>query len=138
MRGFPNNSIDSPPPLLGMPFFSVSAGIDRGTSGRAGASGIALNGIEAISEHGALWISTASRTDRVEITIRDNGEGIREDHLQRVFDPYFTTKSSGSGLGLPLSKMIVEVLRMILEKEGHTVETAGSGNEGLSDQDITL
>jgi len=67
-----------------------------------------LNSIEAISEHGTLGIATASKNDLVEITIRDNGEGIREEHLSRVFDPYFTTKSSGSGLGLPLSKMIVE------------------------------
>ena len=40
--------------------------------------------------------------------MEDNGEGIREEDLPRVFDPYFSTKSSGSGLGLPLSKRIVE------------------------------
>ena len=44
----------------------------------------------------------------MEIAVRDDGEGIREEDLPRVFDPYFTTKRSGSGLGLPLSKMIVE------------------------------
>jgi len=69
---------------------------------------IVLNSIEAISEQGELRISTTNPNGRVEIILRDDGEGIREDHLPRVFDPYFTTKSSGSGLGLPLSKMIVE------------------------------
>ena len=69
---------------------------------------IVLNSIEAIPEQGELRISTKNPNGRVEIILRDDGEGIREDHLPRVFDPYFTTKSSGSGLGLPLSKMIVE------------------------------
>ena len=69
---------------------------------------IILNSIEAIPSGGTLQVSTRSRSGRVEIAVKDNGEGIREEDLPRVFDPYFTTKSSGSGLGLPLSKMIVE------------------------------
>jgi signal transduction histidine kinase len=69
---------------------------------------IVLNSIEAISDHGTLRVSTTSQTGRVEISVRDDGEGIREEDLPRVFDPYFTTKSNGSGLGLPLSKMIIE------------------------------
>jgi signal transduction histidine kinase len=69
---------------------------------------IVLNSIEAISDHGTLQVSTTSRTGRVQIAVRDDGEGVREEDLPRVFDPYFTTKSSGSGLGLPLSKMIIE------------------------------
>ncbi|MBN2552506.1 MAG: hypothetical protein JXB06_07035 [Spirochaetales bacterium] len=69
---------------------------------------ITLNSIEALSENGALRVSTASRADGVEISVRDDGEGIRDEDLPRVFDPYFTTKSGGSGLGLPLSKMIIE------------------------------
>ena len=69
---------------------------------------ILLNSIEAIPDRGALQISTRSRAGGVEISVKDNGEGIREEDLPRVFDPYFTTKSTGSGLGLPLSKMIVE------------------------------
>ena len=69
---------------------------------------ITLNSIEALSENGVLRVSTASRDGRVELSVRDDGEGIREEDLPRVFDPYFTTKSGGSGLGLPLSKMIIE------------------------------
>lgn len=69
---------------------------------------IVLNSIEAIPDRGALQVSTRTRAGRVEISVADNGEGIREEDLPRVFDPYFTTKGSGSGLGLPLSKMIVE------------------------------
>lgn len=40
-------------------------------------------------------------TDYVKISIRDSGEGIREEYLGRIFDPYFTTKKKGRGLGLP-------------------------------------
>jgi PAS domain S-box-containing protein len=39
-------------------------------------------------------------TDYVKISVRDSGEGIREEHLGRIFDPYFTTKKKGRGLGL--------------------------------------
>lgn len=44
----------------------------------------------------------------VKISIRDQGMGIREEHLQKIFDPYFTTKSGGSGLGLATSYSIVK------------------------------
>lgn len=45
---------------------------------------------------------------RVSITIRDNGPGIAEDVLPRIFDPYFTTRRAGTGLGLAIAKNIVE------------------------------
>jgi signal transduction histidine kinase len=69
---------------------------------------IILNSIESITDEGTLRVSTKSRSGRVEIAVKDDGEGIREEDLPRIFDPYFTTKSGGSGLGLPLSKMIIE------------------------------
>jgi len=42
------------------------------------------------------------------IIIRDNGQGIRKEDLYYVFDPYFTTKSRGSGIGLALCKKTIE------------------------------
>ncbi|OFW41029.1 MAG: hypothetical protein A3J29_13570 [Acidobacteria bacterium RIFCSPLOWO2_12_FULL_67_14b] len=47
---------------------------------------------------------------RVAVTIRDNGRGIAEDDLPRIFDPYFTTRRAGTGLGLAIAKNIVEGL----------------------------
>ena len=57
-----------------------------------------------------VTISTCIDIDRVRITIADCGIGISADDLGRVFDPYFTTKRGGTGLGLPIAKNIVEGL----------------------------
>jgi signal transduction histidine kinase len=46
----------------------------------------------------------------VVISIRDRGVGIASDHMRHIFDPYFTTRRAGTGLGLPISKNIIEGL----------------------------
>ena len=47
---------------------------------------------------------------RVAITIRDNGKGIAEDDLPRIFDPYFTTRRAGTGLGLAIAKNVIDAM----------------------------
>jgi PAS domain S-box-containing protein len=60
----------------------------------------------------SAWIKINARTtsDTVEISVRDNGGGIPPDILDRIFDPYFTTKEEGkgSGIGLYMAKKIIE------------------------------
>lgn len=51
------------------------------------------------------------------MTFTDNGPGIADEHLQRVFDPYFTTRKSGTGLGLALTKSIVVMHQGSIEVE---------------------
>ena len=69
------------------------------------------NGIQAIpetSENPKIEVNVFSDETTVKITVMDNGSGISEDNKPKVFEPKFTTKSSGMGLGLPMIKNIVE------------------------------
>ena len=50
-----------------------------------------------------LWVSTKDVSDQVQIGIKDNGAGIPEEILNKIFEPFMTTKPSGSGTGLGLS-----------------------------------
>lgn len=67
-----------------------------------------LNAIQAMEQGGRLTVRTAVIARTIVISIRDTGVGISEKNLGRIFDPYFTTKSDGTGLGLAMSAKIVE------------------------------
>jgi signal transduction histidine kinase len=62
------------------------------------------------TEEPLVRVATRRAGDRVTITVSDRGAGINPADLPRVFDPYFTTKRGGTGLGLPITKNIVEGL----------------------------
>ncbi len=64
---------------------------------------ILVNARQAIKEKGEIRITTSLKDKKVNITIRDNGIGIPESDLTRIFDPGFTTKGVGVGTGLGLS-----------------------------------
>ena len=57
-----------------------------------------------------LTIATRSEDDFLRVSITDNGHGISTENLARLFNPFFTTKSEGMGLGLSISRQIVEAL----------------------------
>ena len=69
-----------------------------------------LNAIQAAAEGGAVAVSTRldSLRSRIEVRFTDNGPGIPPDALPKIFEPFFTTKGSGTGLGLPITKKIIE------------------------------
>ncbi|MCZ8217753.1 MAG: ATP-binding protein, partial [Cyclobacteriaceae bacterium] len=56
---------------------------------------------------GVLTINTALKDDTVTISIHDNGKGIPQEDLNKLFDPFFTAKKSGMGLGLTSVKNIL-------------------------------
>ncbi len=69
---------------------------------------VIANAIQAMPDGGELRIAFHQEGDRLVITFRDNGAGIDPDVAKRVFEPFFTTKREGIGLGLFLSRSIVE------------------------------
>jgi len=81
---------------------------------------LVLNAVQAMPEGGVISIGgevvemsadNALALDAgryVQLTLRDEGTGIRKEHLKKVFDPYFTTKQKGSGLGLAVAHSVIE------------------------------
>jgi len=67
------------------------------------------NAADAVSAQGGgrVVLRTRGTRDRVEIAVEDNGVGIERDALPRLFDPFFSTKEGGSGLGLALTHQII-------------------------------
>jgi len=69
---------------------------------------IIKNAIAAMPDGGSLTVSTESRGGRLHLSVCDTGVGIPEENLEKIFEPYFTTKDFGSGLGLTLVYKIVK------------------------------
>jgi two-component system sensor histidine kinase HydH len=68
-----------------------------------------LNALQAMKNGGQLMIASFTKgSGNVAIDIRDNGSGISADDLSKIFDPYFTTKPKGTGLGLTIVQKIIE------------------------------
>jgi PAS domain S-box-containing protein len=65
------------------------------------------NAIEAMPAGGTLIIETAWRGDEVEVSVTDTGHGMTEEQRRQLFKPFFSTKSGGTGLGLPLTQQII-------------------------------
>ena len=65
------------------------------------------NAIQAVGQEGRVTISLCSSGDGAALTVRDNGQGLPPEVLDKLFMPFFTTKRSGTGLGLAVSQAIV-------------------------------
>jgi signal transduction histidine kinase len=85
---------------------------------------LVLNGVQAMKRGGTLTIEAQPERERVAITVTDTGSGIPADVLPRIFDPYFTTRRGGLGLGLTLARRIVEAHGGTLDVES----TPGRGS----------
>jgi|GEM_PF-4329670 len=66
------------------------------------------NAVEAMGPGGRLRVKTCQENGSVEVHVSDTGPGIPPSERERIFEPFYSTKESGSGLGLALSRQIVE------------------------------
>jgi signal transduction histidine kinase len=76
---------------------------------------LVVNGLQASAPEGLVTIEAEEDGGMVLITVSDDGPGVPEGGRERIFDPLFTTKSSGSGLGLT-------IVQRVAEAHGATVE----------------
>ncbi len=83
--------------------------------------------------HPTVTVSTKKLTDKIQISVRDNGTGIPKEDVDKIFQPFFTTKPTGQGTGLGLSlayDIITKGHGGQLEVETHAVGRAGKENNG--------
>ncbi|MFU8769895.1 MAG: sensor histidine kinase, partial [Desulfotignum sp.] len=69
---------------------------------------ILLNCFQAVGKNGSVTIVTEFDAQTLSISFADNGPGIDEDILEKIWTPFFTTKDTGTGLGLGIVKNIIE------------------------------
>jgi len=71
-------------------------------------SNLITNAVQAMPQGGELIIGTSENPGAISISVQDTGEGIARENLKNLFNPFFTTKAKGQGLGLAVCKRILE------------------------------
>lgn len=85
---------------------------------------LVVNAVQAMPQGGKLTITASNEGESLTVVVQDSGVGIAQDSLARIFSPCFTTKAKGQGLGLAVSKRLVET-----QKESITVKSeVGKGS----------
>ncbi len=84
-----------------------------------------INAIQAIPDSGKIIMHVGEEKGAYKIEIRDTGNGISDENISKIFNPFFTTKERGSGLGLP-------IVRKIIEGHGGTIDIESSHGVGTS------
>ncbi|MBP2675961.1 MAG: multi-sensor signal transduction histidine kinase, partial [Deltaproteobacteria bacterium] len=85
-----------------------------------------LNALHAMPQGGTLGVRSCLEEDgkAIRIEVSDTGSGIRDEHINKVFQPFFTTKPKGTGLGLAISRQMVE-------QHGGTIDVANRPGGGV-------
>ena len=89
-------------------------------------SNLVSNAVQAVAVGGHLWLDYAAQADVIEVTVRDDGQGMSEETLRNLFQPFYSTKGDlGNGLGLYISREIVE-------RHGGTISVASVSGTGTT------
>ncbi len=83
------------------------------------------NALQAMPKGGRLRMSSALRGGRAVLTVSDTGAGIAEDNIERIWQPFFTTRHRGTGLGLSIA-------RNTISAHGGTIAVTGAPGEGAT------
>lgn len=86
-----------------------------------------LNASQAIHENGDIFVESGTQGNGVRVLIRDNGCGIKPEHLPMIFTPFFTTKPQGKGTGLGMS-----ISYGIIKKHKGEISVASEVNQGTT------
>jgi signal transduction histidine kinase len=84
-----------------------------------------INAVEAMPEGGALTITSALRNSWLAIEVQDTGQGLTRDEVARIFEPFYTTKAGGTGLGLAVSYGIIQ-------QHGGRIEVQSAPGQGTT------
>jgi two-component system sensor histidine kinase HydH len=88
--------------------------------------GLALNAAQALGETGNIVLRASADDDRVRVDVCDDGPGVPADLEGQIFEPFVTTKATGTGLGLPMAARIVQAHGGSLD----LIPGAGAGGDG--------
>jgi PAS domain S-box-containing protein len=69
---------------------------------------LTMNAVQAMPKGGKLVIECSKKDRSLGVTVRDTGEGVAPENLEKIFNPFFTTKAKGQGLGLAVCKRLIE------------------------------
>ena len=107
--------------------FTSESAVLKGNEGRLHQAmmNIIANAEQAIQEEGTMEITTRRVGDHMEIVVVDDGEGIPEENLIKISDPFFTTKAPGEGTGLGLF-----ITFSIIEEHNGTIQVESNPGEG--------
>jgi two-component system NtrC family sensor kinase len=84
-----------------------------------------FNAIEAMPDGGDLTITTSASEDWLQVAIRDTGSGVDPEDVAKIFEPFYTTKTTGTGLGLSVSYGIIQ-------RHGGRIDVHGVPGEGTT------
>jgi nitrogen fixation/metabolism regulation signal transduction histidine kinase len=94
--------------IVGIPADVPPIWVDRTLISRA-LTNVIENAVQAMPEGGTITVGAARDDDRVRLTVADTGVGMDAESVRRAFEPYFSTKTAGSGLGLVNARRNVEL-----------------------------
>jgi signal transduction histidine kinase len=86
---------------------------------------LAINAVQAMTASGEIVVSARQSSSSVMISVRDQGPGISDEDLDKIFNPFFTTKEAGTGLGL-------SVVHQIVTQHGGAVKAERNPDRGMT------